>query len=275
MNPNDEKCVEKSSMNYKNWTPEIKNNIEYMSDRNFHTPPDSFSILEIQKDIVQESPIGFWRHPSLDIIFQRIRKAGVDEETIKRLIVNILTIIIIQWVKNYIKKKLSGIYLKQFINFKIYLKYFNIFIHIILLYNIFEATLRFIRPKDTFLDLSLTPIQRKLFGLDPHVFNSSPNNNITPPKYTKSSPQNRQLPRLSPQQITPYNEGSQTSHANSETKNPSKPSPLRNELSSPSFMNLNPSPTNFSNKDTWNRASFTSGTRYLYKRYSLDSSFPQ
>ncbi|KAG5518692.1 hypothetical protein PMAC_002661 [Pneumocystis sp. 'macacae'] len=226
-----------SSEIYGDWSSEIKKSSKCISDTNFHTPL-SFPLSETQKNTIQKLPVGFWRHPSLDIIFKRIRKTGVKEETLKRLIVNILAIVIIHWVKNYINK-------------------------------------RFIRPKDTFLDLSLTPIQRKLFGLDPDVFTSSPSNNsITPPRYTKSSPRSRQSPRLSPQQITPYNEGSQTSHSNSETKNPSKPSPLRNELSSPTFTNLNIPPTSFLNENLRDRTSFMSNPRYLNKRYSLDSFSP-
>lgn len=179
-----------SSEIYGNWSPNAKNVSRYIPVANHHTPL-SFSRSKIRKEMTQEPPLGFWRHPSLDIIFKRIRKAGVGEETIKRLIVNVLAIIIIQCIKNYInKRRFVEIYLKQYNGFRIYLKYFNIFVHIILLYNVIEAALRFVRPKDTFLDLSLTPIQRKLFGLDPHAFPpSSLNDTITPPRYVKSSPQ--------------------------------------------------------------------------------------
>lgn len=93
-----------SSEIYRNWSPEVKNTVESTSNTDLHTPL-SFPLLEAQKNTTQKLPIGFWRHPSLDIIFKRIRKAGVKEETLKRLIVNILAIIVIHWVKNYINKR--------------------------------------------------------------------------------------------------------------------------------------------------------------------------
>ncbi|KAG4305584.1 hypothetical protein PORY_001140 [Pneumocystis oryctolagi] len=250
-----------SSEIYRNWSPEIKNNMMHVPNANLRMPR-SFSSSNVQNDIIKKPPVGFWRHPLLDIIFKRIRKAGVMEETIKRLIINVMAIIIIHWSLIYFSKISRDIF-----------KTIYIFVHIILLYNVFEATLRFIRPKDTFLDLSLTPIQRKLFGLDPDglFISSLPNNSITPPRYTKSSPQSRQSPRLSPQQITPYDEGSQISRSNSETKNSLKPSPLRNELPTPTPTNLSTLPGSASNKDFKDRTQFIPSARYLYKRYSLDS----
>ncbi|KTW29779.1 hypothetical protein T552_00984 [Pneumocystis carinii B80] len=258
---------------YRDWPSEGRNMSRYVSETNLHSP-HLFSRSKLQKRANQEPPIGFWRHPSLDIIFKRVRKVGVNEETIKRLIANVLAIIIIQWGKNYLnKKKFIEIYLKEYNSLKVYFKYLNIFIQVVLLYNVIEATLRLVRPKDTFLDLSLTPIQRKLFGLDPHVFPSfSSNNTITPPRYVKSSPQTRQSPRPSPQQVTPYNGSSQSSCANTETKNSSKFSPFYNELSSsPTFVNMNSSSTSLSNEEFRNRTQYIPSSRYLYKRYSLNN----
>ncbi|EMR10230.1 hypothetical protein PNEG_01502 [Pneumocystis murina B123] len=263
-----------SSEIYRYCSSDGRNISRYASETNLHSP-HLFFRSKMQRKANQEPPIGFWRHPSLDIIFKRVRRVGVSEETIKRLIVNVLAIIIIQWVKNYLnKKRFIETYLKEYNSLKVYFKYFNIFIHVVLLYNVIEATLRLVRPKDTFLDLSLTPVQRKLFGLDPHVFpSSSLNNTITPPRYVKSSPQTRQSPRPSPQQVTPYNGSSQSSCPNTETKNPSKLSPFYNELSSssPTLMNINSSSTSLSNDEFRNRTQYIPSSRYLYKRYSLNN----
>lgn len=97
-----------SSEIYRYWPSDGRNMSRYVSETNLHSP-HLFSRSKIQRKANQEPPIGFWRHPSLDIIFKRVRRVSVSEETIKRLIVNVLAIIVIQWAKNYLNKMSSAL----------------------------------------------------------------------------------------------------------------------------------------------------------------------
>lgn len=61
-------------------------------------------------------------------------------------------------------------------------------ISLVLIYNISIALLPLVRPKDDLLDISLTPTQRALLGLDPN--NTPPptpgTQYVTPPRYARS-----------------------------------------------------------------------------------------
>ncbi|KAK4868140.1 hypothetical protein LT330_007338 [Penicillium expansum] len=143
---------------------------------------------------------GKWRHPQLDEIVRRQHAATFDQKNVKKLVWNGAALIM-SWTfgstfKTYSRQIFDTNHMYQEVPLLV-LQLFFIFNVLVALYPLF-------RPKDDLSDISLTPTQRSLLGLDPAVTPpATPGTTfVTPPRYRlstsrKASPASRQSSPMS------------------------------------------------------------------------------
>ncbi|RPB03594.1 hypothetical protein L873DRAFT_1787000 [Choiromyces venosus 120613-1] len=137
---------------------------------------------------------GSWRHPALDDIAKRNSNKRPDI-SFKRLTVNTLALTASFAMFTVFRK--SDILLSLTPSSPSFHQYFTYVLwaaRCVLAFNIAESLTRLLTPADEFTDITLTPEQRKLLGLNPNTplsASASMGNIVTPPRYTKSTPSSR------------------------------------------------------------------------------------
>jgi nucleoporin POM34 len=140
-------------------------------------------------------PTGSWSHPA----YSEIQKRTVNKEKIvKKVLINI-TVLVGLYISAQILSEFSFInsMMHSLPEVSRWMSRGVMALQFITAYNVVHGLWRLLQFQDKFEDLPLTPSQRKLFGL-PESSKPSPKSTPSPPKYMKSSPQNRISPRPSP-----------------------------------------------------------------------------
>jgi len=172
----------------------------------------------------------------MDTIVERRKGKGLADTSHQRLARNsaaLLGTYIFAWLlqssKHYLIARLGHPFLDDVMYFGGYL--LNA-IRILFLGNIIESIYRLMRNEPDFSDLALTPVQRKLLGLNPNVASMVPTNGyVTPPRYHKSSAPSSRASSPGPNPaISTYN------------SNFHSPSPVRRSSFSHSEAPITPSP---------------------------------
>ncbi|KAG0133722.1 nuclear pore complex component-domain-containing protein [Tuber indicum] len=137
---------------------------------------------------------GSWRHPALDDIAKRNANKRPDM-SFKRLTMNAFALIASFAMFTFLRKSefLLGL-TPSSPTFHQYFSYVLWSARCVLAFNVGESIIRLLAPADEFTDISLTPEQRKLLGLNPNTplsASASIGNIVTPPRYTKSTPSSR------------------------------------------------------------------------------------
>ncbi|KAF8253026.1 NPCC-domain-containing protein [Wilcoxina mikolae CBS 423.85] len=143
------------------------------------------------------TPTGSWRHPLMDEVTRRQAENTFTDASAYKLTKNAIALVasyvlIEMFGKNDIILSVASIFPDAIFSYSIYALWA---IRTLFVYNIVDVLLKLLRPADDFSDVALTPDQRKLLGLSPGTLRAAsaarPENFVTPPRYTKSTPTSR------------------------------------------------------------------------------------
>ncbi|KAJ1911468.1 hypothetical protein IWQ60_010119 [Tieghemiomyces parasiticus] len=161
-----------------------------------------------------QEQLGRWEHPELQRLRQLREARGITGATLKRLQINLGVLIVVYLITStsvYLAVRRFLFRLGTFPTNTILLIEWAVYG--ILLFNVAEAAWKFIKPGARYDELSLTPQQRRLVGLDPDVKTSAVSpTSVSPPKYQRrlfgATP--RQPPPASTSTVATRSEGSVT-----------------------------------------------------------------
>ncbi|KAI4120935.1 MAG: hypothetical protein LQ341_007481, partial [Variospora aurantia] len=202
---------------------------------------------------------GRWRHPNFDEITRRQKASTFDDSNVLRIIWNASLLIAFWLLRSFIQANPFTLSLSLSQPVQSYVRLSILIIAFIPLVNIGLALLPLYHGQDNIPDISLTPSQRALLGLDP---NATPpptqgTQYITPPRYPRS-------PTI--------RNGSSSSNRSHRSSAGSTPYSRRDRLSeSPSYVSIGmESPFSPSASPLWQKTTFRSG-RELGRTQSLGS----
>ncbi|KAI4236660.1 MAG: hypothetical protein L6R40_006102 [Gallowayella cf. fulva] len=149
--------------------------------------PQSANAQTSQPAAATPSP-GRWRHPHFDEITQRQKASTFDETNLRRIIWNIGFVIVLYTLRNFLQSNPGTLSLLLSSPSQSYLRAFLFYTTLLPIYNIVVDLWPLYKGHDNISDISLTPSQRALLGLDP---NATPPPTvgaqyITPPRYARS-----------------------------------------------------------------------------------------
>lgn len=145
-----------------------------------------------QRIVTPQLPTGKWEHPALQDVLGNMRRYGLNETTLQRLLSNIAAWILMEIIK-------YNIHQNECVRRLSWATYIWQSLRILFLVNITLAGLSITRSTET--EPPLTPEQRKLMGMDSHPRRSvsmSSATEVTPPRYRRGTPTSS--PRESPLQ---------------------------------------------------------------------------
>ncbi|KAM0457939.1 hypothetical protein ACHAPV_006484 [Trichoderma viride] len=128
---------------------------------------------------------GTWRHPRLHEIARRRDASNFSEKNVRRIIYNIIALLLMWCVQLLAKFKLDAQMFPK--SFRQYFGWAWFLVQLVPFIQIGMACLPLVRPKDELSDIPLTATQRKLLGLKPALVTATPDAKFsTPPRYSRT-----------------------------------------------------------------------------------------